>query len=47
MRASRHLIASAILMGFLLSAAIGSAQLMDKKGLTLEAAKKVAAAPWC
>jgi glc operon protein GlcG len=44
MSASRHLIASVTVMGFLLSAAIASAQLMDKKGLTLEAAKKVAAA---
>jgi glc operon protein GlcG len=44
MSASRHLIVSVTVMGFLFSAAIASAQLMDKKGLTLEAAKKVAAA---
>jgi glc operon protein GlcG len=44
MRASRHLIVSVIVMGLLLSAAIASAQLVDKKSLTLDAAKKVAAA---
>jgi glc operon protein GlcG len=44
MRTSRHLIVSVTVMGFLLSAAIVSAQLVDKKGLTLEAAKKVASA---
>jgi glc operon protein GlcG len=44
MIASLRLIVSTILMGFMLSAATASAQLVDKKGLTLEAAKKVAAA---
>jgi uncharacterized protein GlcG (DUF336 family) len=40
----RRLIVSVTVLGFLLSVAAASAQLMDKKGLTLEAAKKVAAA---
>lgn len=40
----RRLIVSVAVMGFLLSAATASAQLMDKKGMTLEVAKKVAAA---
>ena len=40
----RRLIVSVTVLGFLLSVATASAQLMDKKGLTLEAAKKVAAA---
>jgi glc operon protein GlcG len=44
MRAYRYLIVSVTVMGFLFSAVSVSAQLMDKKGLTLEAAKKVAAA---
>jgi glc operon protein GlcG len=44
MRACRYLIVSVTVMGFLCSAVSVSAQLMDKKGLTLEAAKKVAAA---
>jgi glc operon protein GlcG len=44
MRADRYLIVSVTVMGLLLSAVIAAAQLMDKKGLTLEAAKKVAAA---
>jgi glc operon protein GlcG len=44
MIASLRLIVSTMLMGFMLSAATASAQLVDKKGLTLEAAKKVAAA---
>jgi glc operon protein GlcG len=44
MTASRRLIVSITLTGFLFAAASTSAQLMDKKGLTLEAAKKVAAA---
>jgi uncharacterized protein GlcG (DUF336 family) len=40
----RRLIVGVTVLGFLLSMAIASAQLMDKKGLTLEAAKKLAAA---
>jgi glc operon protein GlcG len=44
MKACRYLIVSVTVMGFLFSAVSASAQLMDKKGLTLEAAKKVAAA---
>jgi glc operon protein GlcG len=44
MRACRYLIVSVTVMGFLFSAVSVSAQLTDKKGLTLEAAKKVAAA---
>jgi glc operon protein GlcG len=44
MRALRYLIVSVTVMGFLFSAVSVSAQLTDKKGLTLEAAKKVAAA---
>jgi glc operon protein GlcG len=44
MKALRYLIVSVTVMGFLFSAVSVSAQLTDKKGLTLEAAKKVAAA---
>ena len=44
MTACRSLIVSATVLGFLFAAVTASAQLMDKKGLTLEAAKKVAAA---
>jgi glc operon protein GlcG len=44
MTACRRLIVSVTVMGFLCAAATASAQLMDKKGLTLDAAKKVAAA---
>jgi glc operon protein GlcG len=44
MRAYRHPIVSVTVMGFLVSATIASAQLMDKKGLTLEVAKKLAVA---
>jgi glc operon protein GlcG len=44
MTAYRHLIASGTVIGFLFAVAMASAQLMDKKGLSLEAAKKVAAA---
>jgi glc operon protein GlcG len=39
-----HMILSVTLLGYLLSGATASAQLVDKKTLTLEAAKKVAAA---
>jgi glc operon protein GlcG len=44
MTAYRRLIASGTVIGFLFAVAMASAQLMDKKGLSLEAAKKVAAA---
>jgi glc operon protein GlcG len=44
MTAHRRLIASFTVLGILLGAATASAQLMDKKGLTLEVAKKLAAA---
>jgi glc operon protein GlcG len=44
MTAYRCLIVSVTVMGLFFGAAIASAQLMDKKGLTLEAAKKIAAA---
>jgi glc operon protein GlcG len=44
MTAYRCLIASVTVMSLLFGAAIASAQLMDKKGLTLEVAKKLAAA---
>jgi glc operon protein GlcG len=44
MTAYRRLIVSVSVIGFLAGVATASAQLMDKKGLTLEAAKKIAAA---
>jgi uncharacterized protein GlcG (DUF336 family) len=44
MTAYRRLIVSVGVIGFLAGVATASAQLMDKKGLTLEAAKKIAAA---
>ena len=44
MMAYRRLIVSVIVIGFLVGVATASAQLMDKKGLTLEAAPKIAAA---
>jgi glc operon protein GlcG len=44
MTAYRRLIVSVSVIGFLVGVATASAQLMDKKGLTLEAAKKIAAA---
>jgi glc operon protein GlcG len=44
MTAYRRLIVSVGVIGFLVGVATASAQLMDKKGLTLEAAKKIAAA---
>ena len=44
MTAYRRLIVSGTVIGCLFAVATVSAQLMDKKGLTLEAAKKVAAA---
>jgi hypothetical protein len=44
MMAYRRLIVSVIVIGFLVGVATASAQLMDKKGLTLEAAQKIAAA---
>jgi glc operon protein GlcG len=44
MIAGLRLIVSVTLLGFMLSATTAAAQLMDKKGLTLEVAKKVAAA---
>jgi len=44
MTAHRRLIVSVTVMGFLVGTATATAQLMDKKGLTLEAAKKIAAA---
>lgn len=44
MTAYRRRIVRGTVIGFLFAIATASAQLMDKKGLTLEAAKKVAAA---
>jgi glc operon protein GlcG len=44
MTAYRRLIVSVTMIGFLVTVATASAQLMDKRGLTLEAAKKIAAA---
>jgi hypothetical protein len=44
MMAYRRLIVSVIVIGFLVGVATASAQLMNKKGLTLEAAQKIAAA---
>jgi hypothetical protein len=41
MTAYRRLIVSVAVMGFLVGTATGTAQLMDKKGTTLEAAKKI------
>jgi hypothetical protein len=41
MTAYRRLIVSVTVIGFLVGVATTSAQLMDKKGLTLEAAKKI------
>ena len=41
MTAYRRLIVSVTVIGFLVGVATASAQLMDKKGLTLEAAKKI------
>jgi len=44
MMAYRCLIVSVTVIGFLVGVTTASAQLMDKTGLTLEAAKKIAAA---
>ena len=44
MTARRRLIVSVSVIGFLASVATAAAQLMDKKGLTLEAVKKIATA---
>lgn len=41
MTAYRRLIVSVTVIGFLVGTATATAQLMDKKGLTLEAAKKI------
>jgi hypothetical protein len=41
MTAYRRLIVSVTVMGFLVGTATGTAQFMDKKGLTSEAAKKI------
>lgn len=44
MTAYRRLIVSVTVIGFLVGTATATAQLMDKKGLTLEAAQKISAA---
>jgi hypothetical protein len=45
MRAYRRLIVCVTVIGFLVGVATASAQLMDKKGLTLEAAQKLPPRP--